>query len=298
MGADFDVMAERHRWFDYYLKGIDNGIGKEKQVYYYTQNAPKGREWQFSETWPLKNEQRVNYYFGAGRSGSVNSVNDGVLVAGAMPQAGQDVHTSRYDISVFDGKFSLLNRRWDGDMTAGVDARGLTYTTPALATEVQVTGHPVVHLSASSTAPDAYFFAWLEDVDESGKSTFVTDGKLNASHRAETSHQPESKLGIPYHSSFQRDIEPMPPGKVVELAFDLFPTSYGFRSGHRIRVTIADASESAFPVPPAGLATFAPLVLPSGAQECGSTFHQTQFFRSANSVPSQSPGRVLYSPHR
>ena len=67
-------MAERHRWFDYYLKGIDNGIGKEKQVYYYTQNAPKGREWQFSETWPLKNEQRVNYYFGAGRSGSVNSV--------------------------------------------------------------------------------------------------------------------------------------------------------------------------------------------------------------------------------
>ena len=49
----------------------------------------------------------------------------------------------RYDISVFDGKFSLLNRRWDGDMTAGVDAKGLTYTTPVLKSAVQVTGHPV-----------------------------------------------------------------------------------------------------------------------------------------------------------
>ena len=115
----------------------------------------------------------------------------------------------RYDISGFNGKFSLLNRRWDGDMTAGVDAKGLTYTTPVLKSAVQVTGHPV-HLSVSSTAPDAYFFAWLEDVDESGKSAYVTDGKLKAFHRAEMTHEPEATLGIPYHRSFQRDIEPMP----------------------------------------------------------------------------------------
>jgi putative CocE/NonD family hydrolase len=247
---DFDVMSEHQRWFDYQLKGINNGIQNEPRFYFYTRNATAGKEWQFSETWPLKNERRVKFRFQGPKSGTVNSVNDGLLVMEPASDVGKDDYTARYDISLFDGKFSLLNRRWDGDMRLGCDEKGLTYTTAPLTSDSQVTGHPVVEIFASTTEPDAYFFAFLEDVEDSGASRFVTDGKLKASHRSTDSHQPEDALSIPYHRSYQADVKPMSPGKAEKLVFDLFPTSYVFKAGHRIRVTIANANEATFPIPP------------------------------------------------
>ena len=75
-------------------------------------------------------------------------------------------------------------------------------------------------------------------------------GLVVGSHRSTESHQPEDALGIPYHRSYQADVRPMSPGKAQKLVFDLFPTSYVFKAGHRIRVTIANANEATFPVPP------------------------------------------------
>jgi predicted acyl esterase len=49
-------------------------------------------------------------------------------------------------VKVFDGKFKENNRYWNGDMTINTDAKGLTYTTTALTEDMEVTGHPVVHL--------------------------------------------------------------------------------------------------------------------------------------------------------
>ena len=38
---DLDFSAEAQRWFDYWLKGIDNGIIKEMSLHYYIMGAPK-----------------------------------------------------------------------------------------------------------------------------------------------------------------------------------------------------------------------------------------------------------------
>ena len=244
-GSGFlDGTAEHLRWYDYWLKGIDNRIMQDAPIYYYTMGAPSRLGWNSAWQWPLPGEQPTNYYFSGESSGSVKSVNDGALSLSA-PASGTGKDDYQVDYSTTTG----TSTRWDNgaggsfayaDMT-GNDRKGLTYTTPPLAEVVEVTGHPVVHLWITSTATDGDFFVYLEDISEIGISQYITEGTLRASHRA-LSTAPYKNLGLPYHRSYAEDLADLP-GQPVELVFDLLPTSYAFDAGHRIRVTITCADK-------------------------------------------------------
>lgn len=65
----FDLAAEYLRWFDHWLKGIDNGITKEAPITYFTMNAPEGQQWRTSNVWPLKSQRVTQFYF-EGETGS------------------------------------------------------------------------------------------------------------------------------------------------------------------------------------------------------------------------------------
>ncbi len=79
----FDITTEELRFFDYWLKGVKNGVMEEPAVTYYTYNAPKESQWRRSETWPLANEVRTNFYFGNG------------VLGRAKASAGQDADGDR-----------------------------------------------------------------------------------------------------------------------------------------------------------------------------------------------------------
>ena len=128
------------------------------------------------------------------------------------------------------------------------DAKALTYTTPPLATDQNVTGHPVVHLWLTTAAPDLDAFVYLEAVDGSGKATYITEGNLRASHR-KLSQAPFNNFGLPFQSHWQADQLPVPAREPIELAFSLLPTSYRFHSGNRIRITVAFADAGNFDTP-------------------------------------------------
>jgi putative CocE/NonD family hydrolase len=128
------------------------------------------------------------------------------------------------------------------------DAKALTYTTPPLEKPVQVTGHPVIRVWLKSDAPDLDMFAYLEEVDGSRNSTYITEGNLRASHRT-LGQAPYDNLGLPYHRHYKSDLAPIPAGEPVELVFDLLPTSYVFRAGHRIRIAITCADADNFETP-------------------------------------------------
>jgi putative CocE/NonD family hydrolase len=123
---------------------------------------------------------------------------------------------------------------------AANDAKGFTYTTEALDQPIEVIGHPVVHLWVESSAGDADFFAYLEEVDPQGRSTYVTEGALRASHRR-LGQAPFRNYGLPWPRSFDRDRSPLPSGGPTELVFDLHPTAQRFQKGNRIRLTITNA---------------------------------------------------------
>jgi hypothetical protein len=246
---DLDYEAEAHRWFDYWLKNIDNGIMNEPSIYYYAMDGSKKGAWRTSDQWPLKNQKPTRFYFDEGKTGSVASTNDGFLRT--EPPASRDAADNyTVDYSTTSGKYS----RWYAvnwprnypDMQTN-DKKALTYTTPALEADLEVTGHPVAHLWFTADSPDLDFFVFIEVVDGS-KSTYLTEGNLRASLRA-VSKAPYKNFGLPYHRQYKSDATPVPALKPVELVFNLLPTSYLFRAGNRIRVTIVCSDADNFETP-------------------------------------------------
>jgi putative CocE/NonD family hydrolase len=255
------VLAVEHlRWYDHILKGIENGIMDEPPVYYYTMGAPAGKEWRFASDWPLPSQKLTNYYFIDGPSGTVDSVKDGIL--STQPPAtldAKDDYTVDYSIKVFGGAYDRMARHYQADMTEDVDKKGLTYTTDPLEGDMEVTGHPVAHLWVNSTASDGYFLIYLEEVDQDGFSRYVTDGVMRASHRALGSQAPWDEMGVPYHRSYEEDYSPLP-GVPTELVFDLFPVSYVFHKGNRLRITITCSDQDTYQFPEGLMENPAPVV--------------------------------------
>jgi putative CocE/NonD family hydrolase len=128
------------------------------------------------------------------------------------------------------------------------DKKALTYTTSPLEADTEITGHPVVHLWLTTDGPDLDAFIYLEEVNRSGKSTYITEGTLRASHR-KLSQAPFNHLGLPFHSHYKSDLMPIPAGEPIELVFSLLPTSYRFRKGNSIRITVAFADADNFETP-------------------------------------------------
>ena len=247
--SDLNYSTEALRWLDYWLKGIDNGIMDEPPIHYYLQDGLKNGVWQTADQWPLSNQQLTSYYFGPGRSGSSKSANDGSLVTDAPHDTSVDPY--RVDYTPTTGE----NSRWGAVDAAHVypnfsshDARALTYTTAPMQGDLQITGHPLVHLWMRTDAPDLDAFVYLEVVDSHGTSTYITEGELRASHR-KLGQAPFDVFGLPYNTHRQADLLPGAAGEPFELIFALLPTSYEFRSGSRIRITVAFADAGNFDTP-------------------------------------------------
>jgi putative CocE/NonD family hydrolase len=247
---DLDYEAEAHRWFDYWLKDIQNGIMDEPGLHYSVLGAPADRAWRASRQWPLAGHEPTPLYLARGESGTVASVNDGLLTRQAPEAAdASDAYTVDYTTTTgVRSRWSAVNWPRDyPDMRAN-DAKALTYTTPPLPTDVEVVGYPIAHLWLAADAPDLDVFVYLEHVDRSGASTYVTEGTLRASHRA-LSEAPFKNLGLPFHSHYRSDLAPLPEGKPVELAIALLPTGYRFPKGSRIRIALAFADRDNFDTP-------------------------------------------------
>ena len=244
----FGLMEEHLRWFDYWLKGIDNGIMDEPPITYNVMGAPPESAWRTADQWPLPNQQPTSFYFQAGPSGSVDSVNDGLLSLD-VPTSNSAQDDYVVDYTTTTGPTTRWTDGYGGgfgypDMVSN-DEKALTYTTPPLEADTEITGDPVAHLWVSATATDADFIVYLEEIDLDGQSTYITEGVLKASYRA-TTDAPWNMIDLPFHRGLESDVAPLVPGDVVELIFELNPTSNVFDAGHRIRITITGADADTY----------------------------------------------------
>jgi len=253
---------EQLRWFDYWLKGVDNGIVDEPPVTYAVMDTRQEWTWRTADSLPIPDTVKVEYFFGAGRTGSVDSVNDGLLGRFAPASAdGADGYT--VDYSATSGTTTRLHDTTGGgpefypDMTAN-DAKGLTYTTGVLDRDLVIAGYPIVTLFVSADVPDHELTVYLEEVEADGYSRYLTQNSLMASHR--TLGSPKfSNLGLPWATSTRRDVAGVAPltDGVAEVTIVLEPVANLFNAGHRIRVTVtgadADLNWSVPRTPPARL---------------------------------------------
>ena len=126
------------------------------------------------------------------------------------------------------------------------DKKLLTYTSGPLDTEVEITGYPIVTLFLTSTHTDGGFYVYLEDVDENGKVTYLTEGALRGIHRRISNEQSPLKIFVPYHSFKKRDAASLVPGELMEIRFGLQPISVLLKKNHRLRVAIAGHDKDTF----------------------------------------------------
>lgn len=236
------IVQEHLRWYDYHLKGIDNGIMKEDPIVYYTMSSSGKGGWRTSKEWPLPEQKPMRFYFGPELAKHPQFVHQGSLRIQPPTSSGKDLYT--VDYTTTSGPGSRWNNGAGGDfhypdMTTN-DQKGLTYTTPPLTADLEVTGHPVVSVTVSSPVEDLDLFVYLEDVNEQGYSRYITEGSLRASSRNETKLLYDN-LGLPFHRGNQSDKQPLPLNKPTEMKISLLPTSYIFEEGHRIRITITGA---------------------------------------------------------
>ena len=101
----------------------------------------------------------------------------------------------------------------------------LTYTSEPLEADMEITGHPIVSLFITSTHTDGAFYVYLEDIDEKGKVTYLTEGQLRALHRRLSGEQSPTKLPVPHHTFTKKDAMPLVPGQTAELKLHLQPIS-------------------------------------------------------------------------
>lgn len=238
-GDDLDYAAEAHRWFDYWLKGIDNGIMREPPVHYYVMGAPKEKAWRAAATWPPANLEARRLFAGA------------ASLAPEPPDAADASDARSVDYSASTGTKS----RWRAinwpheypDMRAN-DAKGLSYTGAPLPEDTDVIGHPVLRVWLAADAAEVDVFGYLEEVDRDGKSIYVTEGNLRVSRRR-LGVAPYDNLGLPYHPHAKDGVERLTPDRPVALEFSLRPTAYRFAKGSRLRLTLTFADADNFETP-------------------------------------------------
>ncbi|MDX1981847.1 MAG: CocE/NonD family hydrolase [Bryobacteraceae bacterium] len=217
--ANVDEDSAALRFFDFWLKGADDGLSKEPPVTLYVMGR---NEWRQENEYPLKRTQYRNLYFHDKRL--------------AWDPPGDSAAPDRYRYDPMNPVPSLGGNNCCGTPTpAGpkdqrpLDVRGdiLTYTSGILEKEIEVTGPVKVVLYASSDAVDTDFVAKLIDVHPDGHAYNVAEGIVRARYRDGAQ---AAKL--------------MEPGKVYEFTIDMVGTSNCFLKGHRMRV---DVTSSHFP---------------------------------------------------
>lgn len=208
------------RWFDHWLKGIDNGTAASPAVRYFVLGSGK---WRSADTWPPAVKEEVEYFLDS-EGDAADTNGSGSLVTGKPGRGPCD----RY---VYDPRNPVPTLWTPRLFTVPSDRRLLEYRQdilyyrgPPLEKGVEVVGYPRVVLFASSSAPDTDFFARLVDEDPSGPALEVSYGMVRARHR----------------NSMERE-EPLVPGEVTEFDIKLGPTACRFRKDHRIRLEVTSS---------------------------------------------------------
>jgi putative CocE/NonD family hydrolase len=214
-------------WFDYWLKGIDNGIMDEPPVVYYrmedTSTAPGTGEWRYADQWPLPDVKKKPYYLHSNGALSPDFPNrkEPSLSYNYDPNAPVPTMGGR---NLYIPAGAMDQRPVEPPNRSDV----LVYTSDVLTEDVEIAGKVKVFLHAASNCKDTDFTAKLIDVYPDGRTMLILDSVIRARYRESPEHQKFMHQGQKY-----------------EFVIDLGDTCQVFKAGHRIQV---DVSSSNFPI--------------------------------------------------
>ncbi len=226
-------MEEQMRWWDYWLKDIDNGIMDEPAVSYYMMASarkgavsPKNRVIH-ADSWPPAH-QATAYYLQPDMSLSTSApattgTSKSYVFDPANPVPTMGGQNLGQDVGPRDQR--EIGQRQDY----------LRFATPVLEEDTVVAGHIDMHLYVSTDALDTDFVVKLVDIYPDGYEALILDYPLRARFR---------------DGQNAEDVKMMTPGAVEKLTINMWSTAQTFEKGHRIGVHVTSSNYPRFAVNP------------------------------------------------
>ena len=227
-----EARIDQLRWFDYWLKGIDTGIMNEPPVKLEirTGGSKKPYAFRYENEWPLARTQWTKLYLEPTKDKPAT---------GSKPVEGKLAATPPAKASKITYPASPGGRHSHGGRT------GVSFETPPMKADTEITGPIVLNLWVSSTAEDMDILATLRNIDVKGNdiaevgqrgepTECVTKGWLRASHRK--LDREKSLPYRPYHAHNERWL--LKKGEIVECQVEIISTSIVIKKGNRLRLDI------------------------------------------------------------
>lgn len=228
-----DIKEEEQRWFDWQLRGIDDGIAEEPPVRIFTTGTNR---WIFADEWPLPDTEMIPHFLHS--NGRANTDEDDGRISIDPPSSeppDQFEYDPRNPAPSLGGNVSsrLITAHAEQPLKAGPVDQGpierrddvLVYTSAPLESNLEVTGPIEVILYAESSARDTDFVVRLTDVNQAGRSLLICEGILRGRYRKGLS-----------------TTELLEQNQVDEFRIDLCPASHAFLAGHSIRVHVTSSN--------------------------------------------------------
>ncbi|MFI5058685.1 MAG: CocE/NonD family hydrolase [Candidatus Acidiferrales bacterium] len=213
---DYDELILR--WMDHYLRGIDNGVGREKSVRLFVMGD---NIWRDEDAWPLARAREQSFYLASktpgsqtGRleiaSGKSAKPDSTFLSDPAHPVTDPFAEYGAHDYRSFAGRDDVL-----------------LFDTEPLAADTEVTGPIRAEIYLSADVPDLDLWVRLLDVAPDGTAHNLMSPGLDV-------------LRASYRNGTVKP-EQLKPKSIVKLTLDRMLTSNAFLASHRIRVQISSA---------------------------------------------------------
>jgi uncharacterized protein len=205
--TDYGVKIQK-QFFDYFLKGERNGWDKEPKVRLQVRHVDKFVE-RHETDWPIPRTHWTKFHLDPA----------GHVLAAAPPQAA-------------------------GTLAFPALSDGVTFLTPPLDKDTEITGPIAARLNISSSTRDADLFLVLRVLSPNLKEvvfqgaldphTPIAQGWLRASHRK---LDPKlSRSYRPYHT--HDEAQPLKPGEIYPLDIEIWPTSIVVPAGYRVALSV------------------------------------------------------------
>ncbi|CAL9667848.1 hypothetical protein SUDANB1_07303 [Streptomyces sp. enrichment culture] len=225
-GPAIGYLQELVRWWDHWLKGVDNGVMDGPMLLAWMQDSvppstsyeERPGRWVGEPDWPSPHIRPETHPLTRHTIGSAQE-------ATAAPAEGGAAMTVRSPLSVgqFAGKWASYNAPPDLPYDQREEDGGsLVFDSEPLTEPVEILGSPSVELDLTVSEPVALVAARLSDVSPDGAATRVSYGILNLTRRDST----ESP-------------EPLEPGRRYRATIPLNGVAQSFPPGHRIRLSLS-----------------------------------------------------------
>jgi predicted acyl esterase len=195
------------RWYEYWLKGIDNGIMDEPAVSVFVEGS---REVVTAQQWPPKDIEHRPLYL--------------------RPR-----HKLSSEPELMGAEHAAPDGFYQAPLTVTDKVEVISWGTEPFHEPTELIGTGAAHLFAEIDQPDTNFILRLWDAAPNGRRQLLTTGFLKASHRELDDRTTE---GNPYHPHTRA--VPVEPGAIEEYVVRLYPFAATFLPGHRLVVELSN----------------------------------------------------------